>query len=86
MDRGMDAGLYTFLTNIPPGFQRDVLAGKAPALQLNVDANAPEPCAEISTGYIQNIVNDEIRTFAQRRAVATQPVDEQNHQIRETRR
>ncbi len=75
MDRGMDAGLYTFLINIPPGFQRDVLAGKAPALQLNVDATRLSQ-AQTGTGYIQNIVNDEIRTFAQRyRAVATQPVE-----------
>ncbi|MBP8813982.1 MAG: ABC transporter permease, partial [Laribacter sp.] len=75
MDRGMDAGLYTFLINIPPGFQRDVLAGKAPALQLNVDATRLSQ-AQTGTGYIQNIVNDEIRTFAQRyRAVATQSVE-----------
>jgi ABC-2 type transport system permease protein len=38
LDRGMDAGLYTFALVIPVNFQRDVLAGRAPALQLNVDA------------------------------------------------
>ena len=38
VDSGMDAGQYTFALNIPPDFQRDVLAGRAPAIQLNVDA------------------------------------------------
>ncbi len=38
MDAGMDAGRYTFVLNIPPGFQRDVLAGRQPEMQLNVDA------------------------------------------------
>jgi ABC-2 type transport system permease protein len=38
VDPGMDAGIYTFVLDIPPNFQRDVLAGRAPAVQLNVDA------------------------------------------------
>ncbi|HHU94066.1 MAG TPA: ABC transporter permease, partial [Alcaligenaceae bacterium] len=38
IDAGMDAGLDTFVLNIPPNFERDVQAGKNPALQLNVDA------------------------------------------------
>src|SRR5215831_12212116 len=38
MDARMDAGLDTFALNIPPNFQRDVLAGRSPAIQLNVDA------------------------------------------------
>src|SRR5690606_26056575 len=28
MDQGMDSGRYTFTLNIPPDFQRDVLAGR----------------------------------------------------------
>ena len=38
MDRGLDAGRHTFVLDIPPNFQRDVLAGRSPALQLNIDA------------------------------------------------
>jgi ABC-2 type transport system permease protein len=38
MDARMDAGLDTFALYIPFSFQRDVLAGRWPALQLNVDA------------------------------------------------
>ncbi len=30
MDAGLDAGRYTFAINIPPNFQRDVLAGRQP--------------------------------------------------------
>ena len=32
----MDAGLDTFALNIPPNFQRDLLAQRSPAIQLNV--------------------------------------------------
>jgi ABC-2 type transport system permease protein len=38
MDARMDAGLDTFALVIPTGFQRDVVAGRQPAVQLNVDA------------------------------------------------
>jgi ABC-2 type transport system permease protein len=75
MDQGMDAGRYTFVLDIPPNFQRDVLAGRAPLIQLNVDATRQSQ-AQTGTGYIQSIVNDEIRDFAQRyRAAAPQPVE-----------
>ncbi len=75
MDQGMDAGQYTFVLDIPPNFQRDVLAGRHPAIQLNVDATRQSQ-AQTGTGYIQAIVGDEIRAFAQRhRAAAAQPVE-----------
>ena len=75
MDPGMDSGTYTFVLNIPPNFQRDVLAGRSPAVQLNVDATRQSQ-AQTGTGYIQNIVNDEIRAFMQRyRAAPAQPVN-----------
>ena len=75
IDRSMDAGLHTFVLDIPPNFQRDVLAGRSPALQLNVDATRQSQ-AQTGTGYIQNIVNDEIRSFVQRyRATPAQPVE-----------
>ncbi|THF58664.1 ABC transporter permease [Pseudothauera rhizosphaerae] len=75
MDRGMDAGRHTFVLDIPPGFQRDVLAGRAPALQLNVDATRQSQ-AQTGAGYIQSIVGEEIRAFAQRsRPAAVPPVE-----------
>lgn len=33
MDAGLDAGRYTFAINIPPNFQRDVLADRQPEIQ-----------------------------------------------------
>ena len=41
VDPGMDAGLYTFVLDIPPDFQQDVLAGRQPALQLWALGRAP---------------------------------------------
>lgn len=75
MDAGMDAGLYTFALNIPPGFQRDVLAGRQPAVQLNVDATRMSQ-AFTGSGYVQAIVSGEVNAFvARHRAAQTPPVD-----------
>ena len=75
MDAGMDTGDYTFVLNIPPNFQRDVLAGRAPAVQLNVDATRMSQ-AFSGSGYIQQMVLGEVQEFARRyRASSTLPVD-----------
>ena len=75
VDAGMDAGHYTFALTIPAGLQRDVLAGKATELQLNVDATRMSQ-AFTGSGYVQQIVAGEITEFAQRhRATATPTVD-----------
>lgn len=62
MDRGMDEGQYTFTLNIPPHFQRDILAGRSPAVQLNVDATQVS-MAFTGAGYIQSIASSEIAEF-----------------------
>src|ERR1700752_5228828 len=36
----MNAGRYTFVVDIPPNFERYVLGGRQPSVQLNVDATA----------------------------------------------
>ena len=75
MDASMDSGKYTFVLNIPPNFQRDVLAGHAPALQLNVDATLMSQ-AFTGNGYIQQIIGGEVNEFVQRfRSNAVPPVD-----------
>ena len=75
MDAGMDSGAYTFVLDIPPGFQRDVLAGRAPVIQLNIDATRMSQ-AFTGNGYIQQIVTDEIDDFVRRyRTVAAAPAD-----------
>ncbi|MCL7750338.1 ABC transporter permease [Guyparkeria hydrothermalis] len=62
MDARMDAGLDTFALHIPAGFQRDVLAGRSPAIQLNVDATRMSQ-AFVGSGHIQAIVQGEIDAF-----------------------
>ena len=75
MDAGMDNGTYTFVLDIPPNFQREVLAGLAPAVQLNVDATRMSQ-AFTGSGYIQQIVAAEVGEFVQRhRSGAPLPVD-----------
>ncbi|MDF0668278.1 MAG: ABC transporter permease [Nitrospira sp.] len=65
VDPGLDAGEYTFVLDIPPNFQRDVLAGKQPSIQVNIDATRMTQ-AFIGANYIQNIVTGEITEFVQR--------------------
>ena len=75
MDAGMDNGTYTFVLDIPPNFQREVLAGLAPAVQLNVDATRMSQ-AFTGSGYIQQIVAAEVGEFVQRhRGSAPLPAD-----------
>ena len=69
-DRGMDAGLYTFSLHLPQGLQRDVLAGRAPQLQLNVDATRMSQ-AFTGSGNVQQIVLAEVGEFVQRQRVGT---------------
>jgi ABC-2 type transport system permease protein len=75
MDRGMDSGRYTFTLNIPPDFQRDVLAGRSPAIQLNVDATQVS-MAFTGAGYIQSIGVSEVAEFVRRyRGELQQPAE-----------
>jgi len=62
IDTGLDAGIYTFVVNIPPDFERDVVAGRSPDIQVNIDATRMSQ-AFIGAGYIQNIMNGEIAGF-----------------------
>nr|WP_316640079.1 ABC transporter permease [uncultured Roseateles sp.] len=74
-DAGMDSGEYTFVLDIPPNFQREVLAGRAPTAQLNVDATRMTQ-AFTGSGYLQQIVAGEVGEFVQRhRGGSAMPVD-----------
>lgn len=75
IDPRMNAGLDTFAVNIPPDFQRDVLAGRAPTVQLNVDATRMSQ-AFVGNAHVQTIINGEVNSFLQRhRSGALPPVD-----------
>jgi ABC-2 type transport system permease protein len=65
VDRLLDTASYTFVLDIPPHFARDVAAGRAPAVQVNVDATAAMQ-AGISAGYIQQILASQIARYATR--------------------
>lgn len=62
MDKRMDQGLDTFALDIPAEFQKDLLRGSVPTIQLNVDATRMSQ-AFTGSGYIQNIVTNEITEF-----------------------
>ncbi|MBK1716947.1 ABC transporter permease [Thiocystis violacea] len=75
IDAGMDAGTYTFVLDIPPDFQRDVLAGRSPAIQLNVDATRMSQ-AFTGSSFVQQMVLGEVGEFVQRyRGSAPLPVE-----------
>ncbi len=75
VDPALDAGRYTFVLVIPPDFQRDVLAGRPPALQLNIDATRMSQ-AFMGNGAVQQIVLGEVSEFVQRyRGGAALPVE-----------
>ena len=62
IDPALFAGRYTFVLAIPSGFERDVLAGKVPGLQINIDATRMSQ-SFIGDSYIQNITSREIVKF-----------------------
>ncbi|QIB33503.1 ABC transporter permease [Ancylobacter pratisalsi] len=65
MDRRMDAGFDTFALDIPPNFQRDLLAGRSPTIQLNIDATRMSQ-AFSGGGYVESIVSGEVSEFLNR--------------------
>ncbi|MGE0575170.1 MAG: ABC transporter permease [Reyranella sp.] len=66
IDHLMNTGRFTFIVDIPPHFERDVLAGRKPALQVAVDATAMMQ-AGIGAGYAEQIIRAEIAGFVARR-------------------
>ena len=73
IDPLMDNGTYTFIVVIPNSFQKDVLAGRSPAIQLNVDATRMSQ-AFTGSGYIQQIIQREISSFLTRNGGTAAPV------------
>jgi ABC-2 type transport system permease protein len=62
IDPSMDRGRYVFVIEIPPKFESDLLAGKTPSIQINVDATA---MALAGNGAIdiENIILREAASF-----------------------
>lgn len=75
MDQGLDSGRFTFTVDIPPNFQAEVLAGRRPEIQINVDATQITQ-AFSGLGYIQKIIDDEVHEFlAHSRSAEALPVE-----------
>lgn len=65
VDAAMDQGRYTFVLDIPPRFEADLLAGREPTLQLAVDATAVTQAA-VGASYLTRIIDDEIQATLRR--------------------
>lgn len=72
IEPSMDRGRFMFVLVIPPMFEQDLRAGRNPDLQLTIDATAMQQ-AGIGANYIQNIVNDRIRTYLTREEATPAP-------------
>ncbi len=70
VDAEMDAGRFAFVLDIPPQFEADLLRGRRPLIQLNVDATAMTQ-AGVGAGYIETILADEARHYLQARGFDT---------------
>ncbi len=66
IDTAMDSGRFVFVIAIPPNFEKDLLAGRSPEIQLNIDATAMTQAGNGAV-YLQNIISQEVTNFAQRR-------------------
>ncbi|MGD9587008.1 MAG: ABC transporter permease [Brachymonas sp.] len=73
MDHVMDMGEDTFVLDIPPNFQRDLVAGRHPALQLNVDATRQSQALS-GPGYVETILVEEVLAWAQNHRSADLPL------------
>lgn len=74
IDKSLDIGRETFVVDIPPKFEADVLAGRRPTIQISVDATAMT-LAGNGTSYIQSVIMNEIEAFLAGTSAATSPID-----------
>ena len=58
----MNAGKFTFVVDIPPNFERDVIGGRYPVIQVDVDATAMVQ-AGLGSGDAQQIIMTETSDF-----------------------
>ncbi|OZI77555.1 ABC transporter permease [Bordetella genomosp. 12] len=71
VDDALDHGRYIFVIEIPPNFERDVLAGRQPAVQILVDATAMTQ-AGLGMTYLNEIIAREVLGFLNAQGIASQ--------------
>lgn len=59
IDQAMDEGRYVFVIDIPPRFEADVLAGRAPEVQINIDATAMTQAGN-GLAYLRGVLSDTV--------------------------
>lgn len=62
IDAAMNSGEFTFVLVIPPRFEADVVSGRDPEVQLNIDATAMMQ-AGIGQSYVSNIIAQEVSAW-----------------------
>jgi len=62
IDPAMNAQRFLFVIEIPPKFQEDILAGRQPSIQIDVDATAAAQAFNGMT-YIQNVILNYVTQF-----------------------
>ena len=63
IDASMNSGRFLFVIEIPPKFEEDVLAGRRPTVQINVDATAMTLGGNGAV-YLQNIIGREALSYS----------------------
>jgi ABC-2 type transport system permease protein len=71
VDQAMDRGAYAFVLDIPPRLEADVMRGREPVVQLNIDATAMTQAA-VGDGYIASIVRQETGAYLQSRGIESE--------------
>jgi ABC-2 type transport system permease protein len=62
INRAMDESKYTFIIDIPPKFQHDLIKGLTPTIELITDATAMSQAGR-GPGYLQKIISNEVNQF-----------------------
>ncbi|HTP85030.1 MAG TPA: ABC transporter permease [Alphaproteobacteria bacterium] len=75
IDPEMNSGRLTFVVEIPPKFEYDVLAGRKPTVQIDIDATAMSQAGNGAV-YIQNIVTQEaLSVLGRNEGVSAAPIN-----------
>jgi ABC-2 type transport system permease protein len=75
IDPAMDSGRLVFVIEVPPKFEFDVLAGRQPNVQVDVDATAVVQAGN-GVVYLQKIITQEALAYASRAEGTTaQPIN-----------
>ena len=61
-DSHMDKGDYTFIIDIPPNYERDILQNRSPQAQLTIDATRMSQ-GGVGAAYLSQIHNREVNRF-----------------------